>query len=287
MATVAARSCTHRRRTRRPSWLGRPPPGWPNGATRCGLPADDAERVGLPARCRGRRRPRGRARPRGRLGGDGTMLRTVDWWPLHDVPVLGVNVGHLGYLTEIDRAGWRAGPRAVPRRRLRPRRAHAARRRPSTRRRRAQASARQLVLNEAVLEKTPMGHTVRLACQHRRRVLHHATWPTGSSWPRPPGRPRTPSRPAARSSPRSHRAILLTPVSPHMLFDRTLVLDRRPTVRLEVSGDRPATLSVDGRNLGVRSTRATPSSARADPRPARLVTFGGRDFHRILKAKFG
>ncbi|MDQ1428731.1 MAG: kinase, partial [Acidimicrobiaceae bacterium] len=35
------------------------------------------------------------------LGGDGTMLRTVDLVTPFGVPVLGVNVGHLGFLTEI------------------------------------------------------------------------------------------------------------------------------------------------------------------------------------------
>ena len=46
-------------------------------------------------------------------------------------------------------------------------------------------------------------------------------------------------------SPR-HRALLLTPVSPHMLFDRTLVLDPSETVAIEVAGHRQAGLAVDG-----------------------------------------
>ena len=36
------------------------------------------------------------------LGGDGTMLRTVDLVYEAGVPVLGVNVGQLGYLTEVE-----------------------------------------------------------------------------------------------------------------------------------------------------------------------------------------
>jgi len=38
------------------------------------------------------------------LGGDGTMLRTVDLVSTTAVPVLGINVGHLGYLNECDPA---------------------------------------------------------------------------------------------------------------------------------------------------------------------------------------
>ena len=36
------------------------------------------------------------------LGGDGTMLRAVDLAYEAGVPVLGVNVGQMGYLTEIE-----------------------------------------------------------------------------------------------------------------------------------------------------------------------------------------
>ena len=33
------------------------------------------------------------------IGGDGTLLRTVAWIGPHQIPVLGLNTGHLGYLT--------------------------------------------------------------------------------------------------------------------------------------------------------------------------------------------
>ena len=36
------------------------------------------------------------------LGGDGTMLRTVDLVSQADVPVLGVNLGQLGYLSAVE-----------------------------------------------------------------------------------------------------------------------------------------------------------------------------------------
>ena len=56
-------------------------------------------------------------------------------------------------------------------------------------------------------------------------------------------------------------------------------------LRLTVSGHRPAALAVDGRmidELGPGDAiECTASSHRA-----RLVVFGPRDFHRILKAKF-
>ena len=83
-----------------------------------------------------------------------------------------------------------------------------------------------------------------------------------------------------------HRAILLTPVSPHMLFDRSLVLEPDTEVRLHVEGARPAQVAVDGRGIVVATEGDTVvcTAARAS---ARLVIFGRRDFHRVLRAKFG
>jgi NAD+ kinase len=71
-----------------------------------------------------------------------------------------------------------------------------------------------------------------------------------------------------------------------MLFDRTLVLDDDSSIRLTVSDHRPAALVVDGRSMG----DLLPGDAvtcRASETVARLVMFGPRDFHSILKAKFG
>jgi NAD+ kinase len=57
------------------------------------------------------------------LGGDGTILRTVELVVAEGVPVLGVNVGRLGYLTELEPPQLR-GARSVPLRQLRHRRTH-------------------------------------------------------------------------------------------------------------------------------------------------------------------
>ena len=216
------------------------------------------------------------------LGGDGTMLRTVDLVAAAGVPVLGVNVGQLGYLTDADPPDLEASLKAVL----------AGRHRIEERmllevevHRQGQPVARHLALNEAVLEKTPMGHTVRLAVSvdgdffttYAADGLIVAT-PTGST--------------AYAFSARgpivapTHRALLLTPVSPHMLFDRTLVLDPEARVRLEVCGQRTATVSADGRNLG-ELDEGDAIVCTGSPTSARLVTTGDRDFLSILKAKFG
>lgn len=222
------------------------------------------------------------------LGGDGTMLRTVDLVAAAGVPVLGVNVGQLGYLAEVEpedvdgaldrvmqgdfrveermtlsvqvTAGGEGGEGKG-------------------------SSGSWIAMNEAVIEKTRRGHVVRLDVDINGRFFTSyaadgviVATPTGS----------TAYSFSARGpivSPR-HRCLLLTPVSPHMLFDRSLVLDPDEELCFRVTGSRGAVLTVDGREVGELATRDSVVCT-ASPTPARIVTFGTRDFHQILKTKFG
>jgi NAD kinase len=71
-----------------------------------------------------------------------------------------------------------------------------------------------------------------------------------------------------------------------MLFDRALVLAAEEELQFEVADDRSAVLTADGRELGELAAGDIVTCT-AGPHPARIVTFGPRDFHQILKAKFG
>ena len=47
------------------------------------------------------------------LGGDGTFLRTAAWVGAREIPIVGVNTGHLGYLAALDIADLPALPSAL------------------------------------------------------------------------------------------------------------------------------------------------------------------------------
>ena len=215
------------------------------------------------------------------LGGDGTMLRAVDLVADDGVPVLGVNLGQLGYLTEVEPSGVRmalkrflAGSYRIEERM----RLQVAVQRAGT------VTSRFRALNEAVVEKSQMGHTVRLDVELDGRPftsyvsdgLILAT-PTGSTaYAFSAGGPIVDPR---------HRAVLMAPVAAHMLFDRTLVLRPDCEVRVTVAGDRQAGLSVDGRAASELEPGDAVACSAADL-PARLVTFGSHDFHAVLRSKF-
>ena len=81
------------------------------------------------------------------------------------------------------------------------------------------------------------------------------------------------------------RCLVLTPVSPHMLFDRSLVLAEDEELEFVVCDDRDVVLTIDGRELGELAA-GDRVRCRAAPEPLRLASVRPRDFHQILKAKF-
>ncbi len=217
------------------------------------------------------------------LGGDGTVIRAVELGAAARIPVLGVIVGPLGYLTVVepeDLIGalkrFLAGSFDVEHRM-----------RLSVEIRRADGTVEPLTaaLNEVVVERSGPGHTVRLDVAFDGEAFTSCVadglivaTPTGST-------AYTFSVRGPIVAPR-HRAIVLTPVSPHMLFDRSLVLEPDTEVVLAVAGHRVARVSVDGRDSGVADIGDAVVCSAA-PDSARLVTFGHRHFHRVLRAKFG
>jgi NAD+ kinase len=218
------------------------------------------------------------------LGGDGNILRAVALVAAHDVPILGVNFGQLGYLTVVEPADARwaieatlAGRHEIERRMLLDVAVESSD--PEL------DGQRRLALNEALLERTPGANTVHLSV-----VLDGAFFTTyaadGLIVSTPTGSTAYAFSVRGPIIESTHRALQLTPVSPHMLFDRTLVLDPGATVRVEVGRERPASLSIDGRTLGVLH-EGDAVVCTTSVHDALLVTFGPRDFHAVLKAKFG
>lgn len=254
------------------------------------MPTDDAKALSLASL--GSDRPLSEADLAISMGGDGTMLRTVQLLDGAAVPIIGVNVGLLGYLTEVEPPSLTAaleryftGKYTVENRMM----LVATLERTDTVSMVSGGGTHPPLswraLNEVVIEKDEPGHTVRLqVCIDGAPFTSYAAdglivaTPTGS----------TAYSLSARGpvvSP-THRAVLLTPVSPHMLFDRSLVLDPDEAISIEVIGHRPAVLSVDGRQVGHLNDGDIVHFAPAE-QSVTFVRFGHRRFHQILKAKFG
>jgi NAD+ kinase len=215
------------------------------------------------------------------VGGDGTMLHAVDLVYPESVPILGVNAGQLGYLTEVEPDELQAsmprllaGDFTVSERMVLDVRVTS----------QGPAAGTWFALNEAALEKQRSGHLIRLDVSINGSpfttyaadgvIVATPTGTTAYSF----------SVRGPIASP-ALRCLVLTPVSPHMLFDRSLVLADSEELGFDVCDDRGVVLTLDGRELGQLGAgdRVT---CRAAPQPLRLASFRARDFHQILKAKF-
>jgi len=232
------------------------------------------------------------------VGGDGTLLRAAEFAHRADAPLLGVKVGRLGFLTEVEPENAPAVLDLALRglTRIEERMAIVASAVANdgggtgTGERSTAATPDwmpepQWALNEVIVEKRARHRLVTLASWvDGERVTTFSAdgvivaTPTGS----------TAYSFSARGPivfPRLE-CIVLTPVSPHMVFDRAIVLAPEQEVVLEVLGEEPAILSADGRPgvevpVGVRVR-----IGRAD-RPARLVRMDGdTPFFSLLREKF-
>ncbi|HVB04749.1 MAG TPA: NAD(+)/NADH kinase [Acidimicrobiales bacterium] len=214
------------------------------------------------------------------LGGDGTMLRTMHVAAARGVPVLGVNLGSLGYLTQVEPGRVEAvferlvlGDYEIEERMTLDVSFT------------GEAGDQQFIaLNDAVVEKDAQGHTIRL--QLRIGGADFLTYVADGFLVS------TPSGSTAYNlslrgpivSPRLD-AIVLTPISPHMLFDRSLVLEKSEQVEIEMIGERTGVLVVDG----LTTIPVVPGDrvrVRAGSRPARVIAFDGGDFYGVLRSKF-
>jgi NAD+ kinase len=176
------------------------------------------------------------------LGGDGTMLRAGHLCGPIGIPILGINMGRFGFLTELHKEEWREvlqrlneGDFWIERRMML---------------RAEQWRAGELlgswnVLNEVVVTR---GHTVRpvqlIASVDGRYLTTYvadgliAATPTGSTaYALAVGGPILPP---------DLRNILLVPVAPHLSLDRAIVLAEGSTVSIVVHAPYEAVLSPDG-----------------------------------------
>jgi NAD+ kinase len=218
------------------------------------------------------------------LGGDGTLLRALDMVVQRGVPVMGVNLGHLGYLaevepSEVDSALTRffSGEYKIEERMT-----VAGQIRVSGG---AEASSEFLALNEIVVERRISGHVIRVdvSLDGDQFLRYDAdglivSSPTGST--------------AYSLSARGPivapllRALIVTPITPHMLFDRALVLAPTSVIDLSLGEGPEASVMADGQTVA-RIEPGAVVTCRASEVTAHLVRLKDRDFHHILKSKFG
>jgi NAD+ kinase len=217
------------------------------------------------------------------LGGDGTLLRGARFLDGHAAPILGVNMGRLGFLTECSVTDLDRALRCVAAGEF------------TTESRlvlaavltdRAGVERRFRALNDVVLHKGGKARVLRLDVEIDGQAVGRyvadgiiVATPTGSTaYSMSAGGPIM--VPGSAS-------ILVTPVAPHTLGMRPLVVDAGAVVRVraeDVGGELWVT--IDGQvDASFGSGRVL--EVRAAPTAVRLVRLDGTSFYGRLRAKLG
>jgi len=217
------------------------------------------------------------------FGGDGTFLRASRVARAADVPIVGVNVGRLGFLAEIDPAQLDAaltslidGDYVVEERSVL-----------AVTVTEADGATRAVgwALNEVAIEKAARQRLVRLEVTIGATRLAAvaadavivATSTGSTAYALSAGGPIV--------NPRLD-AMLIAPVAPHSLFDRTVVTDLDDTVTVRVDDDQDgAVVAMDGMDpvlLGPGGSVVV----RGDARPVRVARLGAGEFFARVREKF-
>jgi NAD+ kinase len=217
------------------------------------------------------------------LGGDGTLLATARLSGLREVPLIGVNLGTLGFLAETTQgelegvlARTLAGEAEIDRRRM----LHATVARPDGRTTIHQA------LNDAVLSRGALGRTIDIEAHIDGAYLARFNadgliigTPTGST-----------AYNLSAGGPLIHpavRVLLLSPICPHTLSIRPIVVDDSSRLDLRMGNSREGLLlTLDGQET-IDIGRDDQVTITRSPYAASLVTAPDLSFYDLLRTKLG
>lgn len=223
------------------------------------------------------------------LGGDGTMLRAARSGAAFGVPVLGIHMGKVGFLSEVRPRQWQAAVQALLEGRywLEERLMIQVQIMRSSAPGAARVGVRSVVaLNDAVISRGRLARVIEACVQLNGEELTRITCdgliiatPTGSTgYALAAGGPILPPE---------LRNIVVVSVAPHLSLNRPLVLSEGTQVQVQAFWDHEATLTVDGHfHLDLQAGDAV--VAVANPQPALFARTGSRNhFYHTLVDKLG
>ena len=212
------------------------------------------------------------------VGGDGTMLHAAAAALAADIPVIGIDVGVLGYLAEIQPRGLEHAVGRIARGEYR-------RQQRMTLEAILPDGGSALAINDVVVEKSMSPRVAYFEIEVGGLPFHTyradaviVSSPTGSTaYAFSAGGPIVDPR---------LEGLILTPVAAHDLFNRPVVFRPDSELRITAGRDREVRVNIDGRERAVLEPGQSVRIARGR-RPVCFLTFGERSFVEALKQEFG
>lgn len=245
------------------------------------LPPAEAEALGYPEL--GLPYPAWRDRVRFALvlGGDGTLLSAARSLSPAGVPLVGVNLGRLGFLTtlepdnlfpQLDRL-WRGEGRVEARMML-----------AAEIVREGRMGSRLLALNDVVIAKGPFARMVHVQAAVDGKVV--ATYPAdGLIVATPTGSTAYSLSAGGPVIAPDVDAVVITPICPHALAARSLVVSPSSEITVQVLGHPVQTLLTADGQQGEELRAGDVVVVHRAPEPARLLRLGGGNFFEVLTSK--
>ena len=216
------------------------------------------------------------------IGGDGTMLRAAAGLGDHDIPLLGINLGTIGFLTEVEVSNLYdaldrllSGDFNVEKRMMIE----------------GNLKGRSFKsLNDVVITRAGFSRIIGLNIYVNDELLDTyeadgviVSTPTGST-----GYNLSAGGPLV--SPKS-KAIVVTPISPHSLTSKSIVFDSEDVIRIEIVKKRKtqetdAIVSFDGSNNEELSAGDT-IIVKKSKKEIELIKLYDMNFYRVLRDKIG
>lgn len=216
------------------------------------------------------------------LGGDGTMLRAAHSIGTYDVPYIGINLGTLGFLTEIEESNvYQALDRLLKDEFV------------IEKRMMIEGSVKEKVfhsLNDVVITRAGFSRIIGLKIYVNDQLLDTyeadgviVATPTGST-----GYNMSAGGPIV--SPKS-KAIVVTPISPHSLTSKSVVFDSSEEIKVEImkkrkTQDTEAIVSFDGGN-NIELAAGDIVNVKMSDRSISLIKMYDVNFYSVLRDKIG
>lgn len=215
------------------------------------------------------------------LGGDGTLLQAARQVAQVETPILGVNLGHLGFLTEVEALDlWEVLPRIlageyeVEERMMLETRVL----------RHGQEVARFAALNEVVISKGPFARLIQLELSIGGRPVEDY-WADGLIIATPTGSTAYSLSAGGPIVSPGLQVLIITPICPHTLYSRSIIISHEEEVRVRVwASHRDTGITIDGQ----RGYRLEPGDELAIAKASevvRLIRQRGWNFFDVLRRK--
>lgn len=214
------------------------------------------------------------------LGGDGTILHSVGQLGENIKPVFGINMGALGFLTCANSTACAEAVDCIAKGEI----VFSERSLLDVTVNAKGAASHMIALNDVVLSRGEVSRLIRLKTSVNGEILTEfsadgliVATPTGSTaYSLSAGGPIL--------APESG-AFVITPICPHVLTNRSIIVDENATIEIEVTEeDYPVFLTVDGREP-VRTERGATVRIKKSERVLPLASLPGVSFFGVVRQK--